>query len=197
MAQDVSVGDDCVFPMPAAPSVPQRNKHYQGLLYRCPSRIGFATYVPVALSLAKRALTCLKQLAQDKTPYATDKKLAHRPIAQIHYGKALALYRSVNLLFYDALDVTWQRACDDVQPSQEERADLYLTGVHTVQTAAQAVAHVAAAAGSSVLDKTHPLERILRDMETLKHHGFVNESRYGSVAQVHWGADLDYPLLLR
>jgi len=35
------------------------------------------------------------------------------------------------------------------------------------------------------------------DMETLRHHGFANESRYGSVAQLRWDAELDYPLMLR
>jgi hypothetical protein len=37
----------------------------------------------------------------------------------------------------------------------------------------------------------------VRDMETLRHHGFANESRFGSVAQLRWGAELDYPLMLR
>ena len=66
-----------------------------------------------------------------------------------------------------------------------------------MQASAAVVRHVADAAGSSVFDKAQPLERIVRDMETLRHHGFANESRYGSVAQVHWDAELDYPLLLR
>ena len=38
---------------PAQPDTPV-NHYYQGALYQCPSRIVFATYVPVALSLAKR-----------------------------------------------------------------------------------------------------------------------------------------------
>ena len=59
------------------------------------------------------------------------------------------------------------------------------------------VRHVADAAGSSTFDKQCPLEKVVRDMETLRHHGFANESRYGSVAQVHWDVELDYPLLLR
>ena len=66
-----------------------------------------------------------------------------------------------------------------------------------MQACAEAVRHVADAAGSSVSDRGQPLERILRDMESLRHHGFANESRFGSVAQVHWGVELDYPLLLR
>ena len=66
-----------------------------------------------------------------------------------------------------------------------------------MQTCAEIVRHVADAAGSNVLARGQPLERIMRDMEALKHHGFANESRYASVAQVLWGAELDYPLLLR
>ena len=56
---------------------------------------------------------------------------------------------------------------------------------------------VADAAGTSVIYSDNPLERIFRDMETLRHHGFVSESRYGSVTQVLWDATLDYQLLLR
>jgi hypothetical protein len=52
-------------------------------------------------------------------------------------------------------------------------------------------------AGTTMTEGGHPLDRINRDMETLRHHGFVNESRYASVAQVLWGAELDYPAMLR
>ena len=44
-------------------------------------------------------------------------------------------------------------------------------------------------AGTTMTERGHPLDRINRDMETLRHHGFVNESRYASVAQVLWGAN--------
>ena len=66
-----------------------------------------------------------------------------------------------------------------------------------MQSSAQVVRWVADAAGSSVTYRSGPLERIFRDMETLRHHGFANESRYGSVTQLRWGAELDYPLILR
>ena len=66
-----------------------------------------------------------------------------------------------------------------------------------MQSSAAVVRLVADAAGSSVTYQGSPLERILRDMETLRHHGFANESRYGSVSQLRWGAELDYPLMLR
>jgi indole-3-acetate monooxygenase len=197
-SNDVTVCDVWV---PGLQVVPQNstgpNKHYADVLYRCPSRVVFATYVPAALSLAQRALTELDNLAQQKVPYASDNKLAKRSIAQIHYGKALAQYRAVHGYFMSTLDAVWQQALAGESFDERARADLYLAGTHAMQAAASVVRHVADAAGSSVFDRNQPLERIVRDMETLRHHGFANESRYGNVAQVHWQVELDYPLLLR
>ena len=63
---------------------------------------------------------------------------------------------------------------------------------------AEVVRLVAEAAGSSVIYTTSPLERLVREtLEVLRHHGFTNEQRFGSVAQVMWDAPLDYPVLLR
>ncbi|MGE0624056.1 MAG: acyl-CoA dehydrogenase family protein [Pseudomonadales bacterium] len=181
----------------APPGQASRNACYQGTLYRCPGRIIFATYVPVTLALAARALEALDDLAEGKTPYAESKKLKHRAIAQIKSGRALATYRAARGLFEDALGEAWARACRGEEAMPEQKADLYLAGTHAVQSAAQVVRWVADAAGSSVIYRDGPLERIVRDMETLRHHGFVNESRYGSVTQLRWGAPLDYPLMLR
>ncbi len=181
---------------PPQPETPF-NKYYQGALFRCPSRIVFATYVPVALSLAKRAIDEVAALVKTKTPGGGASKLTEKHMAQGHFGRALALYRSARLMFYNALEITWQRAVDDKEASAEHRADLYLAGTHAVQAAAEVVRLMGNIAGTTMTERGHPLDRINRDMETLRHHGFVNESRYASVAQVLWGAELDYPAMLR
>ena len=175
----------------------QRSKYHSGRLYNCPSRVVFATYIPAALSLARRALTELEDLAANKVPYASDGKLKLRSQAQMHYGRALAKYRATRAYFLTSLEEVWSAADDDKVFHASERADLYLAGTHTMQTCAEIVRHVADAAGSTVFHKGQPLERIARDMETLKHHGFANESRYASVAQALWDAPLDYPLMMR
>ena len=179
------------------PGQAPKNSYYQGVLYDCPGRIVFATYVPVMLVLAESALAELELLASGKTPYAESRKLKHRSIAQIKYGKALATQRAARSLFMEALETAWERAERGIAATDEDKADLYLAGTHAVQSAAQVVRWVADAAGSSVIYDDNPLQRVLRDMETLRHHGFANESRYGSVAQLKWGAELDYPLMLR
>ena len=174
-----------------------RNTYYDGALYRCSHRIVFATYVPVSLAVAELALEALSDLAQSKTPYAGDAKLKLRSLAQIKFGRALGIYRAAQLYFMAALDEAWQRARRNEIPDRAERAALYLAGTHTVQACAETVRLVAEAAGSSVVYTANPLERLVRDMEVLRHHGFTNEQRFGSVAQVLWDAPLDYPLLLR
>jgi alkylation response protein AidB-like acyl-CoA dehydrogenase len=174
-----------------------RSEYYSGALYRCSHRIVFATYVPVSLAVAELALEALTDLAQSKTPYAGDSKLKLRALAQIKFGRALGIYRSASSYFYDALDDAWQRAQRNESPDRNERAALYLAGTHTVQACAEVVRLAADAAGSSVIYTASPLERLVRDMEVLRHHGFTNELRFGSVAQVMWDAPLDYPLLLR
>ena len=182
-----------VIPNPQAAA----NDLYQGTLYRCPSRIVFATYVPVALSLAARSLDLVAAMVGNKTPGGSAGSLRERNIAQLHYGKALALYRSARLLFFQSLEQTWARAVLGDDASDVDRADLYLAGTHAVQASSEAVRHCADIAATTMVTKGEALERIGRDMETLRHHGFVNESRYASVAQIHWGAELDYPQLLR
>lgn len=181
---------------PALPETPV-NRYYEGALYRCPSRIVFATYVPVALSLAKQAIDEVAALVKTKTPGGGASKLTEKHMAQGHFGRALALYRSARLMFYNALEITWQRAVDGLEATPEHRADLYLAGTHAVQTSAEVVRLMGNVAGTTMTEGGHPLDRINRDMETLRHHGFVNESRYASVAQVLWGAELDYPAMLR
>lgn len=181
---------------PVQPETPF-NHYYQGILYRCPSRIVFATYVPVALSLAKQAIDQVAALVKTKVSGGGAGKLTEKHIAQGHFGRALALYRSSRLMFYTALETTWQRAVEGKEATAEHRADLYLAGTHAVQTAAEVVRLMGNVAGTTMTERGHPLGRINRDMETLRHHGFVNESRYASVAQVLWGAELDYPAMLR
>ena len=174
-----------------------RNRYFDGPLYHCSHRIVFATYVPVSFSIAERSLDALSDLARNKVPYASDAKLKTRSVAQIKFGKALGIYRAAHGYFMSALDDAWQRALRDERPDASERAALYLAGTHAVQACAEVVRLVADAAGSSVIYEDGPFERDLRDMEVLRHHGFTNESRFGSVAQVLWDAPLDYPVMLR
>ena len=50
-------------------------------------------------------------------------------------------------------------------------------------------------AGTSAIYKRNRLERHLRDAQTLRHHGFVAESRYETVGQVYLGLQPEFGLV--
>ena len=77
----------------------------------------------------------------------------------------------------------------------KDKADLFLTCSYALETCANAVREVATAAGSSGIYKTSPIERAVRDIETLRHHAFGAEGRYASAAQAYWQIDVDFPFL--
>ncbi len=172
------------------------NHYYSGPLYHCARRVVFATYVPISLAVAERGLAALSGLAESKVPYASEQTLKHRALAQHKFGRALALYRSGRLYFHDALARAMANAEAGAVPSERQRADLYLASVQAVQSAAESLRLVADAAGTSIIYAQSPFERLVRDMEVLRQHGFTSDNRYANVAQVYWGAALDYPALL-
>ena len=86
-------------------------------------------------------------------------------------------------MFYNALKSPGN-VPERLEPSPEHRA-IYLAGTHAVQTSAEVVRLMGNIAGTTMTERGHPLDRINRDMETLRHHGFVNESRYAALPKCY------------
>ena len=66
---------------------------------------------------------------------------------------------------------------------------------HSANSAAQAVEWVYSIAGTSGIRIGHPLERYFRDIQVLKQHVLVAETRYETVGQVYLGLPADFPVL--
>jgi alkylation response protein AidB-like acyl-CoA dehydrogenase len=166
---------------------------YDGPLYRI-SAMGQAGMVvsPVPLGIARAALDELRRLAGGKTPFGSAKVLRERAVAQRDLARAEAVLRSARLLFYDALAEEWERAKTGVVHTLEQRADTTLAAAHAVWSAATAVDLVCRLAGTTGIYTRSPLERHLRDVQTLRHHGFVAESRYESAGQVYLGVEPEF-----
>jgi indole-3-acetate monooxygenase len=169
--------------------------HHRGPLYHCPIGVLTAAMSPVALAALRVALDALSDLAQTKVPFASALPLKQRPLAQMHYGRALASYRAVRAAVHTQLRQTWSHAVAGRAFTLEDKASLFLTCSYALETCANALREVATAAGTSGVYKTSPIERALRDIETLRHHAFGAEGRYASAAQVHWTTDVDFPFL--
>jgi indole-3-acetate monooxygenase len=197
-SHDISVTDVYV---PKSRTFPMRpdfepGSHYRGPLYRLPVMGVAATGIPTPmLGVARRALDEVTELARNKTPVASSGPLKERALAQVQLGRAEATLRSGRLLLLDTLSEAWRRCLDGETHSLEQRADLQLAMAHAMSSAVEAVELACRIAGTSAFRATSPLERCFRDVQTMRHHVFASESRYGTFGQVCLGVPPDFPVI--
>lgn len=190
---DVYVPKSRTFPM--APDF-EPGSHYRGPLYRLPLVGAAASGIPTPmLGVARRALDEVTELARTKAPVGSSGLLKERASAQVQLGRAEAILRSGRLLLLDTLSEAWRRCIDGERHSLEQKADLLLAMSHAMSSAVQAVELACSIAGTTSFRATSPLERCFRDVQTMRHHVFASEQRYGTFGQVRLGVPPDFPVV--
>jgi indole-3-acetate monooxygenase len=171
----------------------ERGSHYKGPLYQLPT-VGYAgTGIPTPmLGVARRALDEVTELALMKNLTATSILLSERSSAQIHLGQAEAILRSGRLLLLHTVSEAWQRCLAGAPHSANQKADLLLGAAHAMASAVRATDLACRIAGTTSIRTSSPLERCFRDIQTLRHHMFVSEARYGTFGQVYLGVAPDF-----
>jgi len=168
-------------------------KHFGGPLYRLPALASVDVVVaPVALAIARGAINELRELGDRKTPLGSLKTLKHRASVQVSVADAEAQLRAARLLFYDTLRAAWQRAVAAESATLEQKADLMLASAYAARTSAHVTDLMHRAAGTSGVYTRSRLERHLRDAQTVRHHGFLCESRFDTVGQVYLGVEPEF-----
>jgi alkylation response protein AidB-like acyl-CoA dehydrogenase len=147
------------------------------------------------LGVARRALDEVTKLARTKTPVASSGLLKERASAQVQLGRAEAILRSGRMLLLDTLSEAWQRCIEGETHSLEQKADILLAMAHAMSSAVQAVELACSIAGTTAFRATSPLERCFRDVQTMRHHVFASEQRYGTFGQVCLGVPPDFPVV--
>ena len=197
-SNDISVTDVFVPKARTFPMVPEfePGSHYRGPLYRLPLVGAAGTGIPTPmLGVARRAVDEVTELALTKTPVASSALLRERSSAQIQLGQAEAILRSGRLLLLDTVSEAWQRCVHGVTHSLKQRADLLLASTHAMSSAVRAVELCCSIAGTTAFRATSPLERCFRDVQTMRHHVFTSEARYGTFGQVYLGVPPDFPVV--
>ena len=175
---------------------PSVNPHYGGDLYRSPvCTLVLSTGLAPVLGTLGAALDWVSDLAQNKTPFSSSSKLRARSIAQINYGKALGLYRASYVLIENTIERVWSKICAGETASKEDKADLFLASAQAADMISEGIRRAAAVAGTTWIRKGNPVERAVRDIEVMRHHAYVSESRFGTVAQVYWGLEPDFSFI--
>lgn len=173
----------------------EHGRHYRGSLYRAPA-LGpaLAAWTPVALAIARRAIDELTAIAQGKTPFVSTTTLRERASAQVKVGRAEALLRSARMLLYGTLGEAWERTLAGEPSTLLHKIELLMASVHAVQSAAEVVELMYRAGGTTGIYTRSPLQRHFRDIQVLRQHGFLSESRYETVGQVLMGLEPDLGL---
>jgi alkylation response protein AidB-like acyl-CoA dehydrogenase len=196
---DVAVRDLFVPASFTCPLVPpfEPNKHYLSPLYRLPmlAPIVLATIPPTAIAIARNAIEEVRALAAKRTPMASAVPLRERGVAQARLGEAEAMLSAARAFMYETMADTWARTQAGETLTIEQRARILLAAAHAGQAAAQVTDMMFTCGGSSAVFTRHPLERLFRDAQVIRQHGFVAASRYETVAQVMLGLPPDLPLV--
>jgi indole-3-acetate monooxygenase len=165
--------------------------HYSGPIYRTPAMVVVGLIAPLFLAMARGAIEELRTLAERKTPFASTTPLRERASAQGKLGWAEAAVCSARAFLDQTLEQAWQRTLAGEPSSLRQKAELLLASVHAASSAAKVVELMYGAAGTSAIYARSPLERHFRDVQTLKQHGFLSESRYETAGQVYFGLSPD------
>jgi indole-3-acetate monooxygenase len=175
----------------------KRNEYYEGPLYRFPA-IGASTaclIAPVALAVASNAIREIRILAEKKTSFGSMVPLRERGVVQSKLGKAEALVQSGRAYLHGTLADLWKKTLAGETISIEEKAGVLLAATHANQSSLQAVDLMYSAAGTTAIYTRNKLSRLFSDAQVIRQHGFANDSRYETAAQVLLGLQSDLPVL--
>ncbi len=187
---DVEV-DNIRVPMAHSYSIATQSPWDEGALYKMPYFGLLATGVgAVALGNARTALDNVIALATEKTAMGHRRPLSERGAVQTAMAQAQALWASADAYYWQTLQDIW--AALDEKGAQaplapEQRAQLRLISTHAVRTSVEVVRMMHDVAGGTSVYKTSPVQRCLRDSETMTQHMIANGATYEMIGRVMLG----------
>ena len=193
-ANDVFVPTHRSFPL--APEF-QPNRYYQGSLYQF-AAIGASIaslIAPVALAIGRNAIEEVKILAEKKVPFGSMTSLRDKGAVQRKIGIAEALVQSSRAYLFNTIGECWGKTLSGQKLTLSDKAGLLLASAHTNQSCFQAVDLMYSVAGTSGIYTKNKLSGYFMDAQVVRQHGFANESRYETAAQVYLGLQPDLPVL--
>jgi alkylation response protein AidB-like acyl-CoA dehydrogenase len=169
---------------------------FDGPLYHLPALAAtFTIIAPVALAIAGSAIRELRDIVATKIPLGSMKIARDRGAVQSAVAEAEAMIRSARLFFYDALATAWERASARNPFTLEHKADLMLASSWAARSAARATDLMHRMGGTNGIYTRNRLERHFRDAQTVRHHGFVSDSRLETVGQIYLGVEPEFPFV--
>jgi alkylation response protein AidB-like acyl-CoA dehydrogenase len=148
----------------------------------------------VAVGIAQGALDDIHATAGTRTPLFAGSKLAANPLFQHQLATADTRLRAARALLYEDAASAWATAADRREFTLEQRARIRSTGVWVTSTAAAVVASCYRAGGGSAVYLDNPLQRRLRDINTITQHFLVRLDTLTTAGAILAGQELESPI---
>jgi alkylation response protein AidB-like acyl-CoA dehydrogenase len=193
-AKDVFVPDHRLFAL--SPEF-RPNHYFEGPLFRFPAAGSNIACLlpPVSLAVASNAINELKAIADKKVSLGSTVPIRDKGVVQRKAGRAQALIQSARIYLHTKIAECWNRVLAKETISLDEKGGLLLAATHANQSCAEAVELVYTAAGTHGIYLKNKLAHHFTDAAVLRLHGFMNESRYETAAQVYFGLPPDLPII--
>jgi alkylation response protein AidB-like acyl-CoA dehydrogenase len=121
------------------------------------------------LGMARRAVAVTIEILRDKTSVDPGASIRERPSVLADIASYNAAVAAAGSHLHATMETIWETARYQV-PTARDRAALYSAGLHAAAVARAAVMAMHAAAGTTALYINCPLERSIRDLQTMERH---------------------------
>lgn len=161
---------------------------HEGPLYRTPMVpiLALAASIP-AIGQARAAVKRFRQSLTERVLYPTSATQAERPSAQIRLARCDIAVTQAELLARQVAAEVMEKRND---ATLEDRARWIAALASTVHQSKQVVAAISEASGASAHFQSHPLQRSLRDLNTLSCHVIFDlDGRLESYGRLRLGLD--------
>jgi indole-3-acetate monooxygenase len=148
----------------------------------------------VAVGVAHGALDDIHATAGTKTPLFAGSTLAGNQLFQHQLATADTRLRAARALLYEDAASTWATATARQEFTLEQRARLRATGVWVTSTAAAVVEACYRAGGGGAVYLDNPLQRRLRDINTITQHFLVRLDTLTTAGAILAGQELELPI---
>jgi alkylation response protein AidB-like acyl-CoA dehydrogenase len=180
-AHDVFVPEERSFDVLSPPRRKGPLYGYHGLF--------FSNLPGVPLGLARAAIDELSRLASEKRVPPLMTLLRDEYRVQEAVAEAEGVLQAARALVFDVMGDVWRRLCAGDALTLAQRARVGLALVHSTRAARQVVQRMYDTAGGAAVYRKSPLDRQLRDMQTVSAHVVGQRKAYAMVGQVLLGKE--------
>ncbi|NUU02109.1 acyl-CoA dehydrogenase family protein [Herbaspirillum robiniae] len=154
-------------------------------LYRYPSLAYQAeVHAAVNIGLARAALDIVTEMAGGAKIMPGAPRLGDRAYYRIKLGMGEAKWRSARMFFYDACGRAWDQVLAGNPVSELLDTLLKLSATYAARVSMEVVNEAYQAAGMAAIQRTHRMQRIVRDAMVVTQHAALSEMNYETAGAV-------------